>query len=285
MQQDAMERLGLRQMLLEPELLAHRRGRRPPGRHPRVARVDHPRSARATPPAAVVPQGRRRARAPAAPMPCSRPCAARCRARRERAGRGCPTSTGTAPSARTCALRPRAPHGHRREARSATARRRSSLRDVILCVDQSGSMATSVVYASIFAAVLASLRALSHAAGRLRHRGRRPHRAARRSGRGPVRHAARRRHRHQPRRRLLPAAHHAAGADRLPARSPTSTKAATPTRCSRAIADAEGERRDRRLPAGAQRPGRADVRRRATPRRSRRSASPRSPARPTRSRR
>jgi Mg-chelatase subunit ChlD len=40
-------------------------------------------------------------------------------------------------------------------------RKRSSLRDVVLCVDQSGSMATSVVYAGIFGAVLASIRALS----------------------------------------------------------------------------------------------------------------------------
>jgi Mg-chelatase subunit ChlD len=40
-------------------------------------------------------------------------------------------------------------------------RRQQSLRDVILCVDQSGSMATSVVYSSIFAAVMASIRALS----------------------------------------------------------------------------------------------------------------------------
>jgi hypothetical protein len=39
-------------------------------------------------------------------------------------------------------------------------RKRSALRDVILCVDQSGSMATSVVYAGIFSAVLASLPAL-----------------------------------------------------------------------------------------------------------------------------
>lgn len=39
-------------------------------------------------------------------------------------------------------------------------RRQSSLRDVVLCVDQSGSMATSTVYAGIFAAVLASLRAV-----------------------------------------------------------------------------------------------------------------------------
>lgn len=39
-------------------------------------------------------------------------------------------------------------------------RRRSSLRDVVLCVDQSGSMATSVVYSSIFGAVLATIRAV-----------------------------------------------------------------------------------------------------------------------------
>src|SRR5262249_42702883 len=39
-------------------------------------------------------------------------------------------------------------------------RKRPSLRDVILCVDQSGSMATSVVYSGIFGAVLASLPAL-----------------------------------------------------------------------------------------------------------------------------
>lgn len=35
-----------------------------------------------------------------------------------------------------------------------------TLRDVILCVDQSGSMATSVVYSSIFGAVMASIRAV-----------------------------------------------------------------------------------------------------------------------------
>lgn len=36
-------------------------------------------------------------------------------------------------------------------------RRHSSLADLLLCVDQSGSMATSVVYSGVFAAVLASL--------------------------------------------------------------------------------------------------------------------------------
>ena len=38
---------------------------------------------------------------------------------------------------------------------------RSALKHVLLCVDQSGSMATSVVYASIFAAVLASIPAIT----------------------------------------------------------------------------------------------------------------------------
>lgn len=41
------------------------------------------------------------------------------------------------------------------------ARRRPGLRDVVLCVDQSGSMAPSVIYASLFASVLASVPALT----------------------------------------------------------------------------------------------------------------------------
>lgn len=40
------------------------------------------------------------------------------------------------------------------------ARRSSALRDVVIAVDQSGSMAASVVYASIFAAVMASIRSV-----------------------------------------------------------------------------------------------------------------------------
>lgn len=39
-------------------------------------------------------------------------------------------------------------------------RRRSALRDIVLCVDQSGSMATSVVYSAVFGAVLASIPAV-----------------------------------------------------------------------------------------------------------------------------
>ncbi|CAA2100596.1 hypothetical protein MBUL_00751 [Methylobacterium bullatum] len=40
-------------------------------------------------------------------------------------------------------------------------RQRASLKDVILCIDQSGSMASSVVYSSIFGAVMASLPAVT----------------------------------------------------------------------------------------------------------------------------
>ena len=40
------------------------------------------------------------------------------------------------------------------------ARRASSLRDVVIAVDQSGSMAASVVYSAVFAAVMASIRSV-----------------------------------------------------------------------------------------------------------------------------
>ncbi|MGO8673114.1 MAG: VWA domain-containing protein [Capsulimonadaceae bacterium] len=47
------------------------------------------------------------------------------------------------------------------ETRIGYGRKRSSLRDIVLCIDQSGSMAASVVYAGVFGAVLASLPAVS----------------------------------------------------------------------------------------------------------------------------
>jgi Mg-chelatase subunit ChlD len=47
------------------------------------------------------------------------------------------------------------------ERRLGYGRKQARLRDIILCVDQSGSMASSVVYAGIFGAVLASLKAVS----------------------------------------------------------------------------------------------------------------------------
>ena len=46
------------------------------------------------------------------------------------------------------------------ETRIGFGRKRSSLRRVVLCVDQSGSMAASVVYSAVFGAVLASLPAI-----------------------------------------------------------------------------------------------------------------------------
>jgi Mg-chelatase subunit ChlD len=47
------------------------------------------------------------------------------------------------------------------ERRIGFGRKRTSLKDIILCIDQSGSMATSVVYSGIFGAVLASLPSVS----------------------------------------------------------------------------------------------------------------------------
>lgn len=41
-----------------------------------------------------------------------------------------------------------------------SGRRRSALRDIVLCIDQSGSMASSLVYSSVFGAAMASLPAL-----------------------------------------------------------------------------------------------------------------------------
>lgn len=46
------------------------------------------------------------------------------------------------------------------ETRIGFGRKGSSLRDIILCVDQSGSMASSVVYSSVMGAVMASLKAV-----------------------------------------------------------------------------------------------------------------------------
>jgi Mg-chelatase subunit ChlD len=47
------------------------------------------------------------------------------------------------------------------EKRIGYGRKTQSLRDIILCVDQSGSMATSVVYSSVMAAVMASIKSVN----------------------------------------------------------------------------------------------------------------------------
>lgn len=46
------------------------------------------------------------------------------------------------------------------QTRIGFGRKRSALRDIVLCVDQSGSMGTSVVYSGVFGAVLATLKAV-----------------------------------------------------------------------------------------------------------------------------
>jgi Mg-chelatase subunit ChlD len=159
MQKDAMERLGLRQMLLEPELLA-------------TVEADVHLVATIVSLASIIPQ-RTRDTARAVVRKVVEEVERRLAEALKQAVRG-------ALSRATRTRRPRLPDidwdrtvranlsRYDRDRRTVIAeklvghgRRRWSLRDVILCVDQSGSMATSVVYSSIFAAVMASIRALS----------------------------------------------------------------------------------------------------------------------------
>jgi Mg-chelatase subunit ChlD len=159
MQKDALERLGLRQMLLEPELLA-------------TVEADVHLVATIISLASIIPQ-RTRDTARSVVRRVVEEVERRLANALQQAVRG-------ALARATRSRRPRLPEidwdrtvranlsRYDRDRRTVIAeklighgRRRSSLRDVILCVDQSGSMATSVVYSSIFAAVIASIRALS----------------------------------------------------------------------------------------------------------------------------
>jgi Mg-chelatase subunit ChlD len=159
MQKDALERLGLRQMLLEPELLA-------------TVEADVHLVATIISLASIIPQ-RTRDTARSVVRKVVEEVERRLANALQQAVRG-------ALARATRSRRPRLPEidwdrtvranlsRYDRDRRTVIAeklighgRRRASLRDVILCVDQSGSMATSVVYSSIFAAVMASIRALS----------------------------------------------------------------------------------------------------------------------------
>ncbi len=159
MQQDAFERLGLGQMLLEPELLA--------SVEPDVHLVSTLLSLRS-----VIPEQTRgtarlvvrrvvddlMARLASPLQSAVRGALSRAeRSRRPRHGEIDWNRTIRANlkhyQADLKTVVPQALHGH--------GRRRRSLRDVVLCVDQSGSMAASVVFASVFGAVLASLPAIS----------------------------------------------------------------------------------------------------------------------------
>jgi Mg-chelatase subunit ChlD len=159
MQKDALDRLGLKQMLLEPELLASVE----PDVHLVASLISL---------ASVIPERTRETarmvvrkvvdeierRLAQTMVQAMRGALARAtRARRPR-----PADINWDRTVRANLTR------YDRDRRTVIAeklighgRRQSSLRDVILCVDQSGSMAPSVVYSSIFAAVMASVRAVS----------------------------------------------------------------------------------------------------------------------------
>jgi Mg-chelatase subunit ChlD len=158
LQKDALERLGLRQMLLEPELLATVE----PDVHLvatllSLSRVI-PAKTRATARQVVrkvVDELERKLRNPM--VQAVRGSLSRAeRNRRPRLNeidwpRTIRANLGNyLPAKKTVVAEKLIGHG----------RKQSSLRDVILCVDQSGSMGTSVVYSGIFGAVLASIRAI-----------------------------------------------------------------------------------------------------------------------------
>jgi Mg-chelatase subunit ChlD len=158
MQRDALERLGLQRMLLEPEMLA--------AVEPDVRLVATLLSLRGVMPAKTRDTARRVVRTVVEDVE-----------RRLRSALIAAVNGSLKRSARN--MRPRhaeidwnrtirANLKHYQaeyrtivpERRIGFGRRRSALRDIILCVDQSGSMATSVVYSGIFGSVLASLRAV-----------------------------------------------------------------------------------------------------------------------------
>lgn len=158
MQQDALDRLGLQQMLLEPEMLAAVE----PDVHlvATLLSLKHviPRRTRETARLVVgrvVEDLQRRLRQPMVQSVTG----ALSRATRSRRPRAAEMDWD-----RTIRANLRHYDVERRvivpERLVGRGRRQSALRDIVLCVDQSGSMATSVVYASVFGAVLASIAAV-----------------------------------------------------------------------------------------------------------------------------
>ena len=159
MQQDAFERLGLQRMLLEPEMLS--------AVEPDVHLVSTLLSLKSVIPEKTKETARLVVRRVVDDLLArlSSPLQAAVRGALSRAERNRKPRHSEIDWPRTiranlkhyqadlATIVPEALHGH--------GRRRHSLRDVILCVDQSGSMASSVVYAGVFGAVLASLPAVS----------------------------------------------------------------------------------------------------------------------------
>jgi Mg-chelatase subunit ChlD len=159
MQQDALERLGLQQMLLEPEMLS--------SVEPDVHLVATLMSLKSVIPEQTKETARVVVRRVVDDLMAqlASPLQAAVRGALSRAERNSRPRHSEIDWGRTIRANlkhyqhdlqtvvPETLHGH--------GRRRHSLRDVVLCVDQSGSMASSVVYAGVFGAVLASLPALS----------------------------------------------------------------------------------------------------------------------------
>ena len=158
LQQDALERLNLTQMLLEPELLANV--------EPDVRLVATLLSLSRVLPSRTKDTARRVVRKVVEDLEkrLRRPMTQAVKGALSRAVRNRRPKPGEVNWDRTIRrnLRNYLPekrtivveelHGH--------GRKRTSLADIVLCVDQSGSMAPSVVYSGVFGAVLASLRAV-----------------------------------------------------------------------------------------------------------------------------
>lgn len=158
MQQDALERLNLRQMLLEPELLA--------AVEPDVHLVANLLSLRSVLPDRTLETARRVVRRVVDDLErkLANPLREAVSGSLRRSGRNLRPRLHEIDWDRT--IRANLKHyqpAYRTiipETRIGSGRRRAGLRTVMLCLDQSGSMATSVVYAGIFGSVLASLSAL-----------------------------------------------------------------------------------------------------------------------------
>jgi hypothetical protein len=150
MQADAIERLNLTRLLLEPEMLdAVEPDVHLVGTLLSLNRV-MPDADQASRPAGGR-QGGRRAGARIAQQ--TRPrVTARSTGPRGSTGPGTATSTGTARSGPTSSTTSRAPHDRAGAADRLRPAHHAVQRDVVLCVDQSGSMAASVVYSGVFAA-------------------------------------------------------------------------------------------------------------------------------------
>jgi Mg-chelatase subunit ChlD len=158
MQQDALERLDLRQMLLEPELLD--------AAEPDIHLVTTLLTLKSVIPNATKETARRVVRKVVDEIEkrLRNPLTQAIKGSLNRATRNLRPRLTEIDWHRTIRrnLRNYIPEKHTVIAETIVGfgRRQSSLRDIVLCVDQSGSMAASVVYAGILGAVLASMRAV-----------------------------------------------------------------------------------------------------------------------------